>query len=259
MGNPADPQGTKLTFIGTGEACDPHRHNSSVFLEFGSQSILLDCGFSAAKAFLALADPMSLDAVWFSHMHGDHFFGFPQLAAYYYMQKRVRELVVLSTSDCREKVLTAIDLAYEGLSEKLTFPLTFKTLPSGSSCKYLEMTLRSVEVEHSGTASGLRLDAGMSSIYFSGDGRPTPAAVELMRGCDLIIHEGFSMTVSKKSHFSVTECLELAKQEAFPRMAVIHISRETRTLLERMEKSVVAETTGKQLFFPDDGDVIYLP
>ena len=54
--------------------------NTSILVESGSSSILLDCGFTAASTFWEVANnSLDLDVVYISHSYGDHYFGVPAL------------------------------------------------------------------------------------------------------------------------------------------------------------------------------------
>src|SRR3989344_6813538 len=76
---------TQITFIGTGEAFDPHRASSSYLIENKQGSIMGDCGYDAPKSLnrylsnkgSSLADVP--DTVLFTHEHGDHFAGLTSL------------------------------------------------------------------------------------------------------------------------------------------------------------------------------------
>jgi len=41
---------TQITFIGTGEAFDPDRTNTSYLVENNGKSLLVDCGYDAPKS-----------------------------------------------------------------------------------------------------------------------------------------------------------------------------------------------------------------
>lgn len=74
----------QVQFIGVGEAFDERYANTSVLVTVpgpdGPTHVLLDCGFTAAAAYYRHANVgATLDAVWVSHFHGDHFLGLPLL------------------------------------------------------------------------------------------------------------------------------------------------------------------------------------
>src|SRR5437867_5929422 len=75
------PDRVRVTFLGSGDAFgNGGRHQTCIFLETGTRRVVLDCG---AKSMLAMkrqgVEPLTLDAVLLSHLHGDHFGGLPLL------------------------------------------------------------------------------------------------------------------------------------------------------------------------------------
>ncbi|MEE4241751.1 MAG: ribonuclease Z [Desulfopila sp.] len=246
-----------VTFTGTGEACDPQRRNSSILLETAGCRYLLDCGFSSGAVSFSGADQAPLTSVWFSHFHGDHFFGIPQLLLMLYTQKRAAPLTILSGTDCREILYHTINLAYPGLTEKLPFPLMFIQLSPGRPKAHQGLLWQAVPVAHTAEAFALRVSDRYHSLYYSGDGKPTTESMDLMRGCTLVIHEAFSYKPTDPGHGSIDECLQLAAQLALPRLALIHINRETRAMLDRGEKNIQTPP-GTELFIPEDGETVIL-
>ena len=75
----------KLTVIGcSGSYPGPDSPASSYLLEHDGHQILLDMGNGSAGALQRYADPYSLDAIFISHLHVDHFI---DLTSYYVMRK----------------------------------------------------------------------------------------------------------------------------------------------------------------------------
>jgi ribonuclease Z len=244
-----------VTFIGTGEACDPQRRNTAVQLETAGRRYLLDCGFSCGSTCFAEETEVPLAAIWISHLHGDHFFGLPQLLVFLHIQQRNIPLTILSGTDCREKILHTINLAYPGLTEKLPFPLHFIQLSPGHEKAHEGLIWQTAPVNHAQDAFGLRVSDPTHSLYYSGDGKPTRESMQLMQGCDLVIHEAFSFQATDPRHGSIEECLQLAAQLALPRLALVHINRETRSLLSRkLERP--KPPPGTELSIPEDGEIL---
>jgi ribonuclease BN (tRNA processing enzyme) len=247
----------KITFLGTGESCDISRRNTSILIDDGGGRHLLDCGFSSAPGYFEQENDTPLNTIWISHFHGDHFFGVPQLLVYFYMQQREAPLTILSGFDCRDIVHVALELAYPGLLEKLPYPLLFITVPPGKALTCENLVWTSASVSHSQPAFSIRLSTPRHSVYYSGDGKPTVEAVRLMKGCDLVIHESFSYIPNKPTHASVEECLLLAAELDIPRLALLHMNRQTRKLLREMENPL-QPPANTQLIIPEDNDQLVL-
>ena len=247
----------KITFLGTGEACDISRRNTSILLEDGGQHHLLDCGFSSAHGYFSHEPDTPLSTIWISHFHGDHFFGVPQLLVYMYMQQREEQLTILSGIDCKDKIYSALDLAYPGLSDKLLFPLRILQVKPGETHVCNNLSWESAAVNHSQPAFAVRITSSGHSLYYSGDGKPTAEAVKLIKGCDLVIHEAFFLIPGKPTHSSVEECLLLAERLSIPRLALLHINRKDRRQLREMA-TPLQPPAATRLIIPEDDEQLIL-
>jgi ribonuclease Z len=243
----------KVTFLGTGDSCDPARKNLSVLIENHGRAHMLDCGFSSTHGYLARSAQTKLDTVWISHFHGDHFFGLPQLILHLYMQQRTEPLIVLSGIHGKEKILWALHLAYPELVSKLPFSLKFIELEPGTSHRYNGLTWQCAPVMHSQSANGLRISNGSSSLYYSGDGKAMEESTELMQNCDLVIHEAFSLKASAPYHCSVDECLLLAERLSISRLALVHLTQQTRQIIDA-SAAVFKNQEKTTILFPEDDD-----
>lgn len=83
--------------LGTSAAIPAHgRHLSATALAWGPRLLLFDCG-EATQFRLAAAglSALRVDAVFVTHLHGDHFFGLPGLLSTMAMQGRTAPLVLV--------------------------------------------------------------------------------------------------------------------------------------------------------------------
>lgn len=245
----------RIIFLGTGEASDKHRRNTSILIEDETGHHLLDCGFSSAHGYLHHDGKKTLKTIWISHFHGDHFFGIPQLVVHYYMNKREDSLTICSGADPQERILKAIDLAYPGLPDKLPFPLIFNNIVPGEAQYFNDLVWQSASVSHAEAACSLKVTIGDISIYYSGDGKPTLEAIKLMKQCDLIIHEAYSMSPTKLSHSSIEECLLWAEELHMKKLALVHMNDLSRKMFNASKDSLKVPG-GTQLFLPEDNDIL---
>jgi ribonuclease BN (tRNA processing enzyme) len=66
----------KLTWNGTGSAWADFYGNSSAVLEAGGQRLLIDCGHTVPARLRQMGlSQRDIDAVFISHLHGDHIYG----------------------------------------------------------------------------------------------------------------------------------------------------------------------------------------
>lgn len=66
----------QLTFLGTSAAAPTaHRNLSGLFLKREGQGFLFDCGEGTQRQMIRYGTGFSLDAVFFTHFHADHYLG----------------------------------------------------------------------------------------------------------------------------------------------------------------------------------------
>lgn len=265
----------RVIFVGVGEAFDEMLPNCSVLAqstESGeSRTLLLDCGFSAPFALWRIAqcpadpadpvsspDPMDLDAVWISHFHGDHFFGLPALMLRYYEEKRTKPLLVVGQPGVEEKVLAAFDLAYPGTRAKFSYEMQFMEAEPGQEIAIPGFSLNCAPGEHPMPSLTVRVTDGKSSLFYSGDGRPTDASRALAKGVDLMVHESFSLEEDHPGHGTVPGSIAMAKEAGAGQLALVHIRRDVRhgRVAEIREHMQRAGAEDLEVLLPQPGDVL---
>ncbi len=249
----------RCLFCGVGEAFDSDRPNTSIHLHGPGQSLLLDCGFTAAAAFFRFApDPLGLAAVYISHFHGDHFLGLPWLAVRFLEEGRSAPLTVVGQPGVADKVWACLDLAYPSFRGRATFSLNFQEAEPGREIFAGGFGLRFARGEHSTPCLAVRAEAEGAAIFYSGDGRPTPATRDLAQGADLVIQEAYVLAPGHPGHGSVDEALVLAREAGAPRLALVHLSR-TLGVKERAALSArLAAEPGMRAWLPEPGEILEL-
>ncbi len=245
----------KVTFLGTGEACDPKHPNTSLLLEVHTGYHLLDCGFTVPHIFFHYCrNPEQLKTLWISHFHGDHFFGVPLLLLRLWEMGRKDSLQIISAVPPEDKIKAAMELAYPNFMERINFPIHFTQLSPGETFHHNGLTFETAGNTHSQPSFGLKACTEEKSCYYSGDGRATEEAEQLMHGCDLIVHEAFSLEDTLENHGSVAACIRLQEKSGCKQMALIHLARETR------EEETLEETLSRHrgLFLAQDGEELTL-
>ncbi len=252
-----------VTFLGVGEACDEYEPNCSVLLESGDaaspRSMLLDCGFTAPFAFWRLAErPMELDVVWISHFHGDHFFGLPALLLRLYEQRRTRPLIIVGQSGVAGLVGGILELAYAGVPAKLSYPIEYVEASPGVELRLAGFSLRCALSEHSRSNLSVRVDDGVNTVFYSGDGRPTPETLELARGVDLVIHESFSLEEDTPGHGTVPGSIAFARAATAAGLALVHIRRDVRRTRRAEIEALCAGQRDTVVTLPEAGTRVLL-
>lgn len=247
-------------FVGVGEAFDEALPNTSLLVAAqgreGRRSLLLDCGFTAAHAYWRQApDPAGLDGLIISHFHGDHSLGAPALVLRLWQEGRTRPLAVAGPPGVAERFAAVLDMAYPSLRGRLAFALEFTELRPGQAAEVAGVQVSCAEPEHSPPCLALRLDEPGAALFYSGDGRPTPATEALARGCSLAVHEAYGLEPDIPGHGTVAGSIAFARRAGVPRLALVHLSRLARHR-RRAEVDAALAAAGLDAFLPEPGDRI---
>jgi len=230
----------EVVFLGVGEAFDESLPNTSILISVGAAAspvtLLLDCGFTAPPQFwgeVQAAD--QLDGIWISHFHADHAFGLPALLVRFWEEGRSKVLTLIGQKGIESFIRQTLDLAYPGFYEKIGFPIRFLELDPAMEVEIFGHSFRTAENSHSQRDLALRIDAEGKSVFYSGDGRPTPESKALAKGSQLIIHEAFLMERELHGHGTVTGSIDMAQECEASILALVHIQRTERSqVIERV-------------------------
>lgn len=248
----------EVIFLGVGEAFDEALSNTSILIRYEGgdipASFLLDCGFTAPPPFWSEESNVNrLDGIYISHFHADHGFGIPALLVRFWEQGRDKELIFLGQKGIESFTHKCLDLAYPGFYERFTFPLSFIELAPGKRTEILGVSFRVAETAHSQPALALRIDVAGKSIYYSGDGKPTPESMALARESELIIHEAFHMETEIPGHGTITGSIDMAKRCNALLLALVHIQREVRKQAKDRIDELKEMSNPVNLIIPEPG------
>jgi len=251
----------KVKFLGVGEAFDETLSNTSIWVrcedDGPGSSVLLDCGFTAAPPFWqSCPDPDDLDAVWISHFHGDHYFGIPALLTRFWESGRKKPLLILGQDGVADAVLETTALAYPSVRGKIAFDLQFQVIEPGQAIGIAGLTWRTALNGHPQRDLAVRLEKKNKSVFYSGDGLPTPDTLALAHGCDLIIHEAFRLDQELPGHGNITKCIEFARQANARSLALVHIHRDERRDRRDEILKLIAGIGDLSVFMPEPGEEI---
>jgi ribonuclease Z len=232
----------EVIFLGVGEAFDEALPNTSILIRCrvatSPVTLLLDCGFTAPPQLWREEPEVDvLDGVWISHFHGDHALGLPPLLVRFWEEGRSKALTLLGQKGIDSFTRKSLDLAYPGFYERLGFPIRFLEVEPNKQVDLLGLTFQTAETSHSQRDLALRIDAQEKSIFYSGDGKPTPESMTLAKGTQLIIHEAFHIETELPGHGTVTGSIDMAKRCGASILALVHIQRKVRgQVIDRMQE-----------------------
>ena len=248
----------EVVFLGVGEAFDENLPNTSILVRYEENntqaSVLLDCGFTATPQFWREEpDADSLDGVWISHFHGDHFFGLPALLVRFMEEDREKELTIIGQKGIEQLFKKVLELAYPGFYKKISFPLKFLEIEPQKDIEAFGLRFRTAENAHSERDLALRIEGGGKSIYYSGDGKATAECMAIAKGSRLIIQESFEMEKEFHGHGTVLDSIDMAKDCGASHLALVHVKRQVRSDVISKVKTIQGLGKSLNVIVPEPG------
>lgn len=220
----------RLTIIGcSGSYPGPESPASSYLVEAedGDRTwrVLLDLGSGALGRLQQHVDPLSIDAVFITHLHPDHFF---DLSGYYVLRKyhpsgHQPRIPVYGPRGTAKRIANAY-----GLAEKPGMSQEFDFHEYGDQGTYQvgPLTLEVTPVSHPIESYAIKVSHEGRSFVYSGDTGPCQALVELAQGTDLLLAEAAFREGEdnpKDLHMTGREAAEAAVKAGAGRLVLTHI------------------------------------
>ncbi|MEM3832387.1 MAG: MBL fold metallo-hydrolase [Thermoprotei archaeon] len=94
----------RLYFIGTGAGGSPGscRWRASTLVDFGNKMLLVDCGVGCHYRLSDKGLLNSIDAIYVTHLHMDHFLGVPELLFQAHIEGRKKDIAIFAPLGLRE-------------------------------------------------------------------------------------------------------------------------------------------------------------
>lgn len=135
----------QLTFLGTSSAQPTIERNlSATALKAGGELILVDCGEGTQRQMLRFGTGFDVDAVFFTHLHADHYLGIIGFVRTLAMLGREQKLELYCPEGSVQVLKAAIGLGLQ----KQEFPVNFHELAHGDVVSRKGYRVRAVQVEH---------------------------------------------------------------------------------------------------------------
>ena len=135
----------RVTFLGT-SAAQPtvHRNLSGIAVKADTDLLLFDCGEGSQRQMIRFGTGFSVDAVFFTHFHADHFLGIIGFVRTLGMGGRETPLTLYGPAPARRILQNALFLG----TERLDFPVEIKELKDGDTVQRTNYLVRAVGVDH---------------------------------------------------------------------------------------------------------------
>ena len=241
----------RIRFLGSGDAFGSGgRLQACIHVEAGSMSFLLDCGASALYAMKRLGvPPSSIDAIFLTHLHGDHFGGIPFfLLEAQLVSKREKPLVVLGPPTTAERVRKAMEAFFPGSTGmNFRFPVEYREFTDRQASDWREVRVTPLQVVHGSGAPpyALRVECGGRVIAYSGDTEWTDSLTEAAKGSDLFICEAYSYDKKMKFHVDLPTLMEHRQDLQCKRLILTHMGEDVLSHLSGLD--VEAAEDGKSI------------
>lgn len=212
----------KIDILGCGSAFSRWQNTSALRIIEGSHQWLIDCGPTIPRALWQReGDVNDIDAIFFTHVHPDHCTGLTALLNYWKSFSRQKPLIIYSQPEQRPVLVQLAQLA-NWPATGLTFDIEWRDCQS--SWQWHHWQIQTAPTQHEIANQAIRIDIGQDSLFYSGDGRPTPESIALMTGSQLAFQECASLTAlaPEASHGDFPGCLALFQTLALPQLGLYH-------------------------------------
>jgi len=145
----------RFTFLGT-SAAQPtiHRNLSGLAVKADADLLLFDCGEGSQRQMIRYGTGFSVNAVFFTHFHADHYLGIIGFLRTLGMMGREEKLVLHGPAPAKRLLNQAVHLGVD----QLGFPLEILEVKDGDLVKRNGYSVRAVGVQHRINALGFVLE-----------------------------------------------------------------------------------------------------
>ncbi|MEO8448357.1 MAG: MBL fold metallo-hydrolase [Gemmatimonadota bacterium] len=248
----AAAQSAQVVMLGTGTPHpDPERSGPALAVVAGGRAYLVDAGAgivrraveAAGAKQIAALQPASLDIVFITHLHSDHTIGLPDLIHTPWVAERPGPLRVFGPPGIKKMMEHLTKAWSEDIRIRTKGPqpstpegwkVVVQEIKPGVVFQDSNVTVTAFAVSHTNWkyAFGYRFESKDRRIVISGDARPSESVVRACDGCDVLVHEVYSVERLKArvpewqryhqgSHTSTTELAALATR-ARPKLLVLY-------------------------------------
>ncbi|HWB44829.1 MAG TPA: MBL fold metallo-hydrolase [Hyphomicrobiaceae bacterium] len=196
----------KLTIVGCGDAFGSGgRLQTCYHVEAAGTRFLIDCGATALIGFNRLdLDPNSIETIFISHLHGDHYAGLVWwLMHAQHVAKRRVPLTIIGPEGVAARYEAATEALFPGSSKvRRAYDLRFRELVAAAPLDAGPVRVTPFEVVHpSGAPSyALRFETEGKVLAFSGDTEWTDNLVTAGRAADLFMIECYQYEATTRYH-----------------------------------------------------------
>lgn len=226
-----------VTILGCGEAFDERFPNTSLLVR-SHATMLLDCGYSVPpQVWTHAPGAESIDLIYISHAHADHYFGVPALLGRLWEDGRSKPLTIVSQQSVIDQLRDLMEYGYRALARRFQFPIEYLSAEQGKTVEISGATFDFAATKHSVSNLAVRIRAEGKTVCYSGDGMFTNESRDLFRDADLLVHEAYFFDESPV-HADIGRLLQMAAAQHVRQTALVHVQRDLRRSPSRIHQAI---------------------
>ena len=224
-----------LLILGSNSAIpNIHRFTTSQIININGINNLIDCGEGAQIRMQSKGVKInSIDNIYISHLHGDHFFGLAGLISTMNMQSRHQPLHIY----CPDKLKEIIEMQLEASLTELQFECSYTLTDPNESrliTKAQDFEVYSVPLSHRIPTTGFFFKSTMRNKPFRyayiSDTIYKPDIIPVIKDATIIYHEAtfteeFRKQAIEKFHSTAKDAANIAKMTNAERLLIGHFSK----------------------------------
>ncbi len=235
---------TKIILLGTGTPnAFPERSGSSIAIIVSERPYLVDFGPGVIRRVKAASiDPVKIETAFLTHLHSDHTIGYPDLIFTPWVLGRKKSLEVYGPEGLKHLTEHIVEAFKEDIRERIEglepinhegTQVNIHEISPGLIYSDIHLRVEAFPVNHgSWTAYGFKFYTPDKTIVISGDTAPSEELEKQAKGCDILIHEVYSVNGLRKRpkewqeyhknvHTSTHELAEIASR-AGPELLILY-------------------------------------
>ncbi len=231
----------EIILLGTGDAANTGaRASQAIWLKSGQNNILIDCGPTTLYRILQQGlNPDDLDAVVFTHFHGDHFIGVVFLDLAFVLEyKRERPMFYCGPRGLEQQFSRAYAACYSEFYPEYQLLREFhEYLPQQQYLLPGNIEIATLPMLHRKESLGYRLRLHDKVIAVTGDTGWTPEVAMLAKNADLLVIECvyYRKSSASKVHLAYEILQEHRNELQAKRVVLTHYGAELMAHAEKID------------------------
>ena len=223
----------KIRFLGTWSSNSVKGQRNVSFLL--DDKMVFDFGPHSVEALLDIGvDPDSIEKVFITHMHLDHFSGIPELMWYRAIYHAKEPLILVGPKGIKKST--------ETLLKTLNTPAAFDV-----KIQYIEErdfdSVQRFRADHIIPDNGYRIEYRGKTIFYSGDTAYSENVVKGAESADYLIHEMTYIDARKKDadfwkHSTYSSALRVFRESGAKHLIPVHLTTDSSSHVLKMEKRI---------------------